>query len=287
MDLHGEDLNPVASLGGFYSNNDLGRAESFRIVLQNTSTKAIWAGIGGFGSAEVMEIFDQNGWTFPGKIIPIIGFSDITTLHLAAHVRGWPSLHAPMANLLKETTETSGITSVGVETSVAKLMQCLKGEITEVSYELNVLNPDVLSSFNEEINTKVIGGNLSVIQRSNGTSARLNGTNSVIFFEDTPEAFNRFHSLLTSIARAVGFDNATAIFFGDFTITGGPSLEETVCRFEKDILRGQGLNIPILQASGFGHSSINEVLPLGTKSTLQFTQDGKAILKCSVNQSGY
>jgi muramoyltetrapeptide carboxypeptidase len=256
-------------------------------ILVNPATKAIWVGKAGFGAAQILEIFHRKKWSFPLRTIPIIGFSDTTYLHLLAHQNSWPSLHAPVLNLLKETSDISGNPNVNQETSIEELMRILKGDIKETEYTLKVLNPSISKHFDQKriLHTKVVGGNLSVILRNIGTPTSLNTKQSIVFLEDTNDFFNRGRDHLTHLVRSGIFDHAHAIFFGDWTLKGIP-LEDLIEGFNQT-LQERGIHIPILQASGFGHGPVNHVLPLGTKSTLEFTQDGKAILKCSVNQSAY
>ncbi len=287
VDCHKEDISMSDSIGDTYSNSDQKRAEAFYKILHAPETKAIWVGKGGFGSSQILEIFEQRQWSLPMRRVPIIGFSDATYLHLLAHVNQWPSLHAPMVTLLQETADIMGNPSMNKEANIVQLMGVLKGEITEVAYTLDVLNPSILSHFPPDriFSTTVVGGNLSVILRNIGSSTALNPDGCMIFLEDTDEFFNRGRDHLTHLIRAGVFDHVAAIFFGDWTLKGIP-LEELIDDFDQT-LRKRGIHIPILKSSGFGHGPVNQVLPLGTKSTLQFTQDGKAILKCSVNQSGY
>ena len=287
VDCHKEDISVSDSIGDTYANSDEKRAEAFHKILHAPATKAIWVGKAGFGSSQILEIFEQRRLSLPMRKIPIIGFSDTTYLHLLAHVNKWPSLHAPMVNLLQETADIMGNPSMNKEANIVQLMGILKGEVREVEYTLDVLNPSILSHFplSNILPTRVVGGNLSVILRNIGSSTALEPDGSIIFLEDTDEFFNRGRDHLTHLIRAGIFDHVHAIFFGDWTLKGIP-LEDLIDDFDQT-LRKRGIYVPILKASGFGHGPVNQVLPLGTKSTLQFTQDGKAILKCSVNQSAY
>ena len=103
------DVDSAASFNNYYANSDANRANALREALLNPNTKAIWAGRGGYGAAEVIQIYAQQGFTFStDRVIPLIGFSDFTALHAFASQYQWPTLHGPIANFNKEMNPYSG-----------------------------------------------------------------------------------------------------------------------------------------------------------------------------------
>lgn len=294
---HLETVSPEDSLGGYYANNTPSRAHFLKEILLDSNTKAIWAGRGGFGADEVVALWEQAPFPFPAK--PFIGFSDATYFHLLAHSQKKPTLHGPMAWSVKEVVETTK-TTVNQKTSLEPLMNILKGEIQEVCYTLNVLNPEFFKreegsqfpgsletiGWNTKVQlpasleTKVLGGNLSVIQRSIGTPTALNPAHSILFLEDTGEAFNRLSSLLTHMTRTHLFDDIDALFLGDLSVSGLPlpKVLKNLPFFSKK---------PILQSCEFGHGPLNHIIPFGTSAKLEFPSAQKATLTISTNESAY
>lgn len=280
------DVDPTASFTGYYANSDDNRASTFRETLLNPNTKAIWGGRGGFGAAEIIQIYEHNGFTLPtDRVIPIIGFSDVTALHLFAAKYKWPTLHAPVANFNNEMNSLAG-ESVNNETSIKPLIDILKGDLQEVTYRLKNLNPSAIeqSQYQTRITTRIVGSNFSVVQRSAGTATQLNADGAIIFFEDTQDDIHRLRSLLVGVARTGLFDNAVALFFGSLPVSGG-TLEELLTDFAKILQEERGINKPILLNPSFGHGAVNQVLPLGTLTTLTFDSDGNAIITASTNKS--
>ncbi len=280
------DVDPTASFTGYYANSDNNRANAFRETLLNPNTKAIWCGRGGFGAAEIIQIYEKEGFTLPNdRVIPIIGFSDVTALHLFAAKYKWPTLHAPVANFSREMNSLTG-ESVNNETSIKPLIDILKGDLQEVVYTLKNLNHSAIEQpqYQSPITTRIVGSNFSIVQRSAGTATQLNADEAIIFFEDTQDDIHRLRSLLVGVARTGLFDNATALFFGSLPVSGG-SLEELLMDFTKILKEERGINKPILLNSSFGHGAVNQVLPLGTRTTLTFNSDGNAIIKASTNKS--
>lgn len=220
------------------------------------------------------------GCEFP-KDKTIIGFSDVTTLLLWAHANKTPAIHGPMANFSQETYPLTAI-GVGKDTSINQLMNIINGTISEVSYTLNILHKGNLTT-GDIIQTTVIGGNLSVLVRNNGTDTELNPDGAIVFLEDTGEAFNRAHSLLMSMTRTWKKQESTpkALFFGDYPVANDFPLSKIIENFAKIYPQ-----VPVFQASGFGHGSINQVLPFGTISSLTI-RDTDAVLNCSAIESWY
>ena len=283
---HQGDINSSSSFGGYYANIDQNRAQVLRETLTESCTKAIWVGRGGFGAAEVIQILEQENYRFPKKVIPLMGFSDVTALHLLANKYRWPTLHSPVANHNSEMYELVA-KGKNTHTSIKLLMEILKGNIQELNYTLEVLNPDMHQyPLKMPITTKVLGGNFSVIQRSLGTPSQLDAKDAVLFFEDTEENIFRLRSLLNSVARTEMFDNVTAIFFGDLPVVGG-NLKDLLIDFSQSLQTVRKVNIPILLGTGFGHGLINQVLPLGTLASLEFKCREEAVLKISTNKSAY
>lgn len=283
---HPEIVNPSCSFGHYYANNDQHRAQFLREALIDPSHKAIWVGRGGFGAIEIIQIFEQESFGLPKRIIPLIGFSDVTALHLFAAKYQWPTLHAPVANHNSEMHEMA--IGKNNNTSIQLLIDILKGNVQELEYSLEVLNPDTLQHYplKQPISTKVLGGNFSVIQRSIGTSTQLNAKDSVLFFEDTGENIVRLRSLLNGVACTGMFDQVTAIFFGDLPVTGG-NLKDLLIDFSQVLKAVRKIHKPILLGRGFGHGAINQILPLGTLSSLEFISKEEATLKISTHKSAY
>ncbi len=252
------------------------------------NTKAIWAGRGGYGAAEIIQIYEQTGFTLPtDRVVPLIGFSDFTAFHSLASKCQWPTLHGILANFNLEMSGLSG-DDTNDKTSIKSLIDILKGDVQEVTYSLKNINSSALQNhrYQSSITTKIVGSNFSVVQRSDGTATQLNADGSILFFEDTKENIYRLRSLLVGVARTGMFDKVVAIFFGSLPVDGG-TLEELLVDFANILQEVRGVNIPILLNPEFGHGSVNRVLPLGTITTLEFQPDGNAVITASTNQSAY
>lgn len=289
--LHEEDINAAASFGGYYSTTDTQRALSLQKIIEDDTCQVIWAGAGGFGALGVLDIFEKNKFSLEGrKIRPIVGFSNITALHLWAAKHKWPSLHACVAGVNQETFPVAGFPG-NQNTSIVPLLQALTGEVQVLTYAFEVLNPEVIARV--PLHASVVGGNLSLVQRSQGSSTQLKGAGRFVFLEDTFEYFNRSEELLCSLARTGLFDEAKAIIFGRLPMVAdeageAPNTRDVMAHFEKTILRERrGLKLPLLYSDQFGHGPLNHVLPFGTTAHLTFPEKDLATLTVHVNASAY
>src|SRR5687767_11761226 len=80
---------------GYLAGTDVSRAEIFKRAMLDPNVDAIYCARGGYGA---MRILDQLPWqeffTAPKKLI---GFSDVTALHVIANARGLATIHGPNA----------------------------------------------------------------------------------------------------------------------------------------------------------------------------------------------
>ncbi|MBW8309265.1 MAG: LD-carboxypeptidase [Candidatus Paracaedibacteraceae bacterium] len=171
------DISVPQPLG--YSNTDFYRANHLKKVLTDDKVKVIWALQGGRGSSLLLPFLKDLSQSISPKLI--VGFSDITALHLWAATRNWPSLHGIVLTYNRETW-----TKGNKDSSMDDIMAILKEDRQEVDYKLEPLNQT--SRKDLTITGPVVGGNLSLIQRSIGTDAHLQTAGKILFLEDKDEA---------------------------------------------------------------------------------------------------
>jgi muramoyltetrapeptide carboxypeptidase len=282
-------LNKEASPYKYYANTHDERAKHLMDALTGEG-KALWALRGGFGAIEVVTRLEraekQSTFSKPETIKPIIGFSDVTSLHLLASTWGWPSLHGPVG--YGDELFASTQTNVNKSVQLSSLFSILGGEQKELDYSFEVLHPGNLLP-DIPIFGSVLGGNLSLIEAHKGTPTELKGKNQFVFFEDTPEDPKRLSRRLMGLVSSGIFDEAKGIIVGSNPLSGFDTDQETkdfMKRFFQEELLSQGINIPVVYSSRFGHGEHNDVLPFGTKASLTLNGD-TAVLKVSVNESAY
>lgn len=270
-----EDLIEPQALG--YSNTEQYRVNHLKQVLGSQEAKVIWALRGGRGTSTLLRYL--KGWEpmSPPKLI--VGFSDITGLHLLATQRGWPSLHAIVLGYNQDANP-----KVNSKASVEDVMDILMGRVQEVEYGVSPLNKQARSEDFSSIKGCVVGGNLSLIQRSIGTDTALNPSGKILFLEDVGEAPTRTYETLTHLERAGLFTGIKALLFGNFT--AGLSSEDVQ---KYDIVKGQvgewmeEKKIPVFYSERFGHGDYNYPLPFNTPASLRCLNADESTLKVKTN----
>jgi len=253
-DILGEDL--------FCSNADEIRLKHLKDALYANDSKAIWCLKGGYGTARILHHLEEEN--APTKPKAVIGFSDITSLHLFLTQKWeWNSVHGSVLWQLSEKKINNE--------SIEKLKNLIFGKEKEQKFKLIPLN----KRFKGNIKASVTGGNLMLIQSSIATSWQMDANNKIVLLEDVDEKAYRIDRMLLHLNQSGILNGAKAIIFGDFTGEGviEKDVDSVLKRFAEEFAA------PVFRAKGIGHDSINNPLPLGTKAVIYDN-----ILKC---ESGF
>jgi muramoyltetrapeptide carboxypeptidase len=247
------------------ANSDKYRLAQMKDALTNNISKAVWCLRGGYGCARIIE--ELSKCKKPKKAKLFIGFSDITAIHLILNQQWkWATLHAPVLfqcgkNLVTKESQDS----------IKEIIfgNCDKAEFNNIE-PLNAYAREDMSIY-----SSIVGGNLSLLQTSIGTSWHISGKNNIIFIEEVGERGYAVDRMLVHLKQAGIFDEAKAVIFGDFT--GGVeadniSLNDMVInKFSNDI------EIPVLKLQGVGHDKTNLALPLGSQAILRLGSNSSLI----------
>lgn len=244
-----------------FAGTDENRAKDFIDMWQNPKVKAIFCARGGYGSIRMLKHFPKN--LFKSNPKWLVGYSDITTLHLALSSHNIPSLHGPMAlNAFATNTQTSH--------NFKRLEKALfQGEI---SVDLSKCDSVNIKPFKG----KVIGGNLSLIAASVGTPEQPNTKNNVLFIEEIDEYLYHFDRIMQTLDRAQLFKSITALIVGgmskmkDNEVKFGRDAKEIIL----DICKPYGF--PIIFNFPAGHATKNFPISMGSICTFEngiFTQN--------------
>jgi muramoyltetrapeptide carboxypeptidase len=234
---------------GYFAGTDEVRTSVFARAMVDDDVDAILCARGGYGA---MRILDALPWdAFVERPKPIIGFSDVTAIHLAASARGIPTVHGPNATGLGRTispAERASLIAVLEElpmTPWTGLDVISKGEATGV----------------------VIGGNLALVSAMAAAGRLVVPKGAILVLEDVTERPYRIDRMLTSLLLGGHLANAGAIVFGGFThCEPGPD-GVTV----EDVLRDRtrDLGIPVVARAPFGHGAPNHAFPLGRVASVR------------------
>ena len=192
----------------------------------------------------------------------LVGFSDITAIHLKLQTLEVVSVHGPMG------------TSFGQEGS-ADSLESLRALLFEGA---STLNSSLPASRTCSVVAEVTGGNLALLADSIGTSSEIDTLNKILFIEDVGEKTYRIDRMFRQLLRAGKLDNLAGLVVGHFSLIddGDPPFGQSwreVIEVSTD-----RFSYPIAFGFKIGHEPGNEPLVVG--GTYQFiVSDGGSSLK--------
>lgn len=233
---------------------DVQRAQDLMEAFADPSVDAVLCTRGGYGCARLMQLLDLDQMARAGKLF--VGFSDITTLHLALNRRGLPTIYAPMA--VSFTVERDPWVHQSFK-------RALRGEI-EQPEGVPPGEPMVGGTAEGE----VTGGCLCLLTDSLATPDPIQCAGKIVLIEDVDEHPHRIDAMLTHLINANEIQQAAGIVVGEMTRTDEKPDESIGGKPWKEIVeeRLKPLGIPAIVNYPFGHAANMLSLPLGVRARL-------------------
>jgi muramoyltetrapeptide carboxypeptidase len=235
----------------YLAGNDQERAEELMRSFEDPSIQAVMALRGGYGCSRLVPLLLEKRLRQYPKVF--IGFSDSTTLHLFFRRRfGWVTIHGPMAASLSNIAAAE-------EDHLASLLTDPKYRPTFQFNQLETWSPGLAEGI-------IVGGCLSIIAASIGTSYEIKTEGKILFLEDQGEAPYRLDRMLTHLYLAGKLQNVAGILLGSFLDCEPERKDYTAADALRDILIG--LKVPILAGFPAGHGRENWAIPFGVRVRL-------------------
>ena len=233
----------------YLAGDDDNRFAVIKELMEDDSVAGLMAARGGFGCQRLLPSLEHFWPHWPAK--PIIGFSDLTALHLARlKASGIIGYHAPMVVSLGKA---SPLVAADAD-SQADLRGALFSAPSPTTWNFSASN--ILKR--GQASGPAMGGNLTLV------TALLSGPwwpgldGAVLFLEEVEEQPYRLDRLLTTVRQSSLWHQAKALVFGQFTRCGPPAEVKRLLREAAEDFSG-----PVLINAPFGHESRNRFLPLG------------------------
>ena len=241
----------------YFSGTDEERLHDLQLMLDNSKIKAIVCARGGYG---LSRIIDKINFTcFKKNPKWIIGYSDITLLQSHIHTQlKIASLHSPMAAAFNDG---------GAENEyIQALRKTLSGRKQKFVCPIHQYN-----QFGK-VEGELIGGNLSLIVHSIGTSSAFNAKNKILFLEDIGEYLYHIDRMFVQLKRSGFLNGIKGLILGGFT-----EMKNTTIPFGKNIDavifdQVKDLKIPICFNFPIGHQTENYPLKVGGKYQLNVSK---------------
>ncbi len=218
-----------------FAGNDKFRAQSFQKLIDDDELSAIWIVRGGYGTTRILEYLDWSKFTQNPKWI--IGFSDITWIHLQLASLGFISIHGDMP---------SRFGKVNLKNFESVLNILFNGEVNYSNHCDDVID--------FELNGKIIGGNLSLLAHSIGNPNIQLGNDFLLFLEDLEEYLYHIDRMAYQLKHNGIFQKSKGLLLGSFT-----DLKDNDIPFGFNVneIFKNVTNKPLIAQLPFGHADTN------------------------------
>jgi muramoyltetrapeptide carboxypeptidase len=235
---------------GYLAGRDYQRALDLNRFFSDPEVDAIIAVRGGWGCARILPHIDFERVRKHPKIF--CGFSDITTLHLSFLKEcGLITFHGP--NGASEWTDltTQSFKRVLMEGAPA---------VFQSKSSTTVIRGGAAEG-------RLIGGNLTILTTSLGTSYQPDTENAILFVEDIGEPPYKVDRMLTHLARAGILEKITGFVFGQ--CTNCPETTDTNFTLWEILSHHiRPLGVPAVMGVDIGHDDDNFTIPMGVEARL-------------------
>jgi muramoyltetrapeptide carboxypeptidase len=227
----------------YLAGNDARRGEELSAALLDRQARAIFCARGGYGAMRLLPTLPLAD-AAPSALV---GFSDITALHLALQARRRVSIHGPV------------LTQLGKQPAdvVARLFALLESPLAPPPLEgTQCLVPGQAEGV-------LLGGNLSVLTRLIGTPWLPSFEGAVLLLEDVGERPYRIDRMWTHLRLSGALAGLRGLVIGDFNLCE----EKDADYSSHDVLRELAHEAGVPCAGGFriGHAEVNYPVALGTR----------------------
>ncbi len=236
----------VGAAAGYLAGDDGRRLAEWDEAVADPEARAIWCARGGYGSMRLLPRVD------PAPLLArprwLVGFSDVTALHLALNQAGLATLHAPLVVTLPQLPPAA----------LDHLEALLSGRAGP-----GVELPGTATVRSGRAEGPLLGGTLALLAHLCGTPWQPRLSGAILFLEDVGEKPYQLDRYLTQLRLAGALDGLAGVALGQFN--GG---EESEAAMEAVRALVRALGVPAIEGLSAGHLPANLAFPLGPRATL-------------------
>ncbi|HEY7809542.1 MAG TPA: LD-carboxypeptidase [Allosphingosinicella sp.] len=267
----------LAARWGYLAGKDRERAADLNAMFADDSVRAIFAVRGGWGSARILPHLDWKTIRANPKLL--IGFSDITALHMAIAAKaGFTTIHGPNAASSWGALSWESFRAVAFEGNAPTYASPPGTE------DRLVQRAGRARTFRGgKAQGRLLGGNLTVLTSLVGTPYVPNFDGAILFIEDVDEAEYRIDRMLTQLSLAGILGSVAGVVFGQCTDCrakgpsyGGFTLSEVLQQHLAP------LGVPAFQGALFGHVPNQFSLPVGARAEIDADAGTIRLLEAAV-----
>ena len=240
------------------------RALDLQNFIEDPNVKAIICARGGYGTTRIIDDIDFSNLLKNPKWI--VGFSDITALHLRLAALGIKSIHATMPVLFARPDSTP---------SVESLWSVLQGTKTKISAPFDKMNT------HGQATGHIIGGNLSLVADAICTSNDPDTKGKILVLEEIEEYSYKIDRMLTHLKRSGKLKDLAGLVIGHMTDIKEPELP--FGQSVKEIIKEKvaGFSYPVAFNFPIGHENPNLAWIHGSSMSLTVAENGSQLAPAS------
>ncbi|MBL7258731.1 S66 peptidase family protein [Paractinoplanes lichenicola] len=253
----------------FFAGTDEERLGDLNTALRDPEVRGVFCLRGGYGMQRIVDRVDFGAVRDDPKVV--IGFSDITALHVALWREvGLATVHGPTAGQFERGPASLTVRAArhAVTSGEPVTVVADGGEPTSGVRVEGVAEGDLL------------GGNLAMLATTVGTRHALETDGAILLLEDVDEEPYRVDRMLVHLRRAGWFDGLRGVALGQFTncVDRNPNYPPVV-----EVLREQltTLGVPVLGGLPIGHGDEQVAVGLGVRARLD-TEAGTLVVDPAV-----
>ena len=240
------------------------RAADLNALFADPEVDVVQALQGGYGSAQAIPYLDFE--TIAANPKPLVGFSDITALHVAIRQRaGFPTVYG------------NGLVGVGdpesTEFTRRRLLEVLTDDATG-PVPPSPDDPYTRALGGGKVSAPLVGGCLWLLMQTLGTPWEIELDGAILFFEDYKAPPYYIDGQLTQLTQAGKLDEVVGVVVGEMEGCDWgdlrPASDWARSRSLEDVLEEhlEPLGVPVLYRLPLGHGKHLAALPLGVRYTL-------------------
>ena len=237
-----------------FAGTDSERLDDLQTALDDPETAAIICSRGGYGTVRIIEKLNCTDFLKYPKWL--VGFSDITILHVCMNNLGVATIHGAMPRYF---FDENGLPTENLNS----LMQLLSGKKVQYSVKSEKANKP------GKVSGELVGGNLSIISSLQGTKYEIDTFGKILFLEDIDEFLYHTDRMIHQLKLSGKLDNLAGLILGDFTEMKdnespfGKTVHEIVSEAVEDF------SYPVCFGFPAGHDKKNLALGFGLKWELE------------------
>lgn len=256
----------VSAKMGRFSGSISQRLFDLQEALDDPKCKAIFCSRGGYGSIHLLPKINLKGFNANPKWL--IGYSDITLLHVYLQMGGYTSIHGGMGKIL--ANEARRPSAEAIEESVSLLQEMLWGKSPEYRISHHPFNRS------GKMIGPLHGGNLSILYSLRGTPYDNIPKGSILFIEDVGEKPYVIDRMMYNLKLGGILENLSGLIVGQFSeyeedLDFGKTVYEIIADAVSDY------SYPICFDFPVGHTGRNLPLIMGHNVCLEVNREAATL----------